>query len=133
MPIGTEPAMTVSGAAAATTMKTMAPGPSRPRSRCGPSAVLGGLAVAGGAETVAMRTSGGAAVPDCRRRGAMGRKPDRLSGGAGYTTVIFRKRRRDIEWETPVTGFSFENRVVDTSRGYARPPARGGPTCRGVE
>src|SRR5437899_967641 len=68
MPIGTEPAMTVSGAAAATTMKTMAPGPSRPRSRCGPSAVLGGLAVAGGAETVVVPSivlveSGAATLP----------------------------------------------------------------------
>src|SRR3954462_12951571 len=130
MPIGTEPAMTVSGAAAATTMKTMAPGPSRPRSRCGPSAVLGGLAVAGGAETVAMRTSGGAAVPDCRRRGAMGSKPGPLSGGAGYTIVIFRKHRCDTEWETAVTGFSFENRAADTARGYARAPPRGGAGVR---
>jgi hypothetical protein len=34
MPIGTDPAMTVNGAAAATTMNTIEPGPNRPSSRC---------------------------------------------------------------------------------------------------
>src|SRR5687768_4955049 len=57
MPIGTEPAMTVSGAAAATTMKTMEPGPSRPLRRwC--SAASADAAIGGGLETVAMLTSG---------------------------------------------------------------------------
>src|SRR5688500_11704066 len=63
MPIGTDPAMTVNGAAAGTTMKTMDPEPSRPSSlwdggRPAPVAAFARVGVGGGSERVAMRTSG---------------------------------------------------------------------------
>jgi hypothetical protein len=65
IPIGTDPAMTVSGAAAATTMNTIEAGPSVPCSRrTGAAGEL--IAVTGdGSETVAMRTSmgGSTALP----------------------------------------------------------------------
>src|SRR3954471_23781228 len=127
MPIGTEPAITVSGAAAATTMKTMAPGPSRPvrRWRSGAS---GARADGGGFETVAMAASLQWARPTGRTALAVEGGPP--PPGAGYMTETKVKHPRDIERETAVTLFSFDNVVRVTRGGYARLPVREGAVWR---
>src|SRR4051812_31352922 len=112
MPIGTEPAMTVSGAAAATTMKTIAPGPSRPdrRGRSGAASADGAARVDGGGfETVAMAASLLWARPTGRTALPVEGGPP--PPGAGYMTETKVKHRRDIEREMAVTFFSFENAV----------------------
>src|SRR4051812_18205535 len=117
MPIGTEPAMTVSGAAAATTMKTIEPAPSRPVSR-GRSCASRAGADGGGFETVAMAASLQWARPTGRTALAVEGGPP--PPGAGYMTETKVKHPRDIERETAVTLFSFDNVVRVTRGGYAR-------------
>src|SRR3712207_4490572 len=120
MPIGTDPAMTVSGAAAATTMKTMAPGPSRPASRWGlvsPGLVSPGAdarvgALGGESETVAMATSG-----ERQRRAAGADATPRSLTGPPTRVVTRPKHLRNIGVtpnETPVTSLSFGTPLRDT-------------------
>src|SRR3954447_19770883 len=127
MPIGTEPAITVSGAAAATTMKTMAPGPSRPvrRWRSGAS---GARADGGGFETVAIAASLQWARPTGRTALAVEGGPP--PPGAGYMTETKVKHPRDIERETAVTLFSFETAARVIRGGYARLPDAEGVAWR---
>src|SRR4051794_6713299 len=115
--------MTVSGAAAATTMKTMAPGPSLPRRRWALAASVDAVS-GGGFETVAKTTSRavGAYRPG---RTALAVEPGPSAAAAGYTAETKLKHPRDIERETALTLFSFGNGVRDMRGGYARlPPGR---------